>query len=456
MLQSYLMRGLAEKAFLLKQSLAGGAPALLDTIWQQRHSGPVECFTSIPVEELYADASPRKWTWLMGAVSGCFLISQQPSLCLSNEQDKGSGIELLSRQWKATQKFKYERRLRESSSSWKVFQYFSSFKDENSDQPLMTKFDVMRSLCAVHPDAKLKSEFTSDNDRNAISHELKVSKSIAEVGALQAIMLADGNDGFSFSEWILIETLLSYTIDDLWILFSMADVDGNGLIERDELGNLLLGLIESTCFVSDQKSLEATVRNVERTILSSGSENGIDLDSLKSFCQLLREDISRLHYRYYQGGQGTINGAQLAFSAISSTMDIRVIDTYLKRIESMPDNLREASFDYSDFKCVGDLMERTMKNVIMAMQFYTKLHRSPVTFSVFQNVLKQIKCDDMRPEALAVLFYLFSEEMDSDQRILDIDSLSKNFQSRSCIGYTQRQSLPECIFRCFKSASRKR
>jgi hypothetical protein len=455
MLQSYLIRGLADKAPLLKQSLACGTPALLDALWQHRRSEPVKCFTIMPLEESCKGNNPTRWSWLMGAVAG-FLVSQQPSLCLSNEQDKGSGIEFLSKQWKATQMFKYERRLRENSSSWKVFQYFSSFKDGENDQPLMTKFDVMRSLCAVHPDVKLEIESSNENDTSAVAHGMKLGKSIAEVGALQAIMLADGNDGFSFSEWILIETLLSYTIEDLWILFNMADVDGNGLIEREELGNLLLGLIESTCVVSDQKSLEATVRNVEQTILSSQSKKGIDLDSLKSFCQLLREDISRLHYRYYQGSQGTINGTHLAFSAISSTMDIRVIDTYLKKIESMPYNLRDAAFDYSDFKAVGDLMGRTMKNVIMAMQFYTKLHGSPVTFSVFQKVLKQIKCEDIRPKALAVLFYLFSEETDDGQRILDIDSLSKNFQNKSCMGYTQRQSLPDCIFNCLKNASRKR
>ena len=145
--------------------------------------------------------------------------------------------------WRRRYFFKYERRLREGSSRAKVFRYFANHHNgvhtsshpssSHVDDYVMNACDVMRSLCGVYPHgvgggSMVRSGGLRGEDlvRGAISTRDDFAKEDARIegtvqklelagggarrgaNALQALSDADGEQGMSFLEWLLVDILL--------------------------------------------------------------------------------------------------------------------------------------------------------------------------------------------------------------------------------------------------------
>lgn len=414
------------------------------------------------------------WRAWIGLVATCLALGQVKTVISCNEDFKvgADTFYILPTRTRQRQFFKYERRLRENSSAEKIFEYFANTRGEKGE-PLMTEEDVMRSFCPVYPPSGSKvirsgslpgEGMDGINGNGHVFDPVRRSSSV-----LGEMMKLDGQDGISLHEWLLIDALISFPIHDIHILFRLVDTDGNGVIDVEELLKLFVAAQRRSSL--DHTGLQGSHRGLLESALQSSSlvkglikdhqksekVKGITIEDLEDFCQSLRNDLLRLEFNYYSQGAETISGENLAISLVSCA-DIQVIDRYLDRVDGLPEKLKNAVFDFEDYRTVSKVISK-IKDLASAAVFHVKIF-GPIDRGVFGKLVCQIKKDTgpISQSSLDILFHLFSDS-NGTFHVDDMYGVLKyHFQNRT-VGVNNtdipaQESFLACCLNCLRYSAR--
>ena len=371
--------------------------------------------------------------------------------------------------WRRRYFFKYERRLREGSSRAKVFRYFANHHNgvhtsvelghpssSYVDDYVMNACDVMRSLCGVYPHGvgggsmvrsgglrgedlvrgvlSTRDDFAREDARiEGTVRKLELAGGRNRRGswtnALQALSDADGEQGVSYLEWLLVDILLSYEEADLGLLFRSLDLDESGTLDAGELEVVLRTVLES----SDEgfsgmevASIGGTVAKMLEIMEERGSKRrvaeggSVDLDLFVAFFRELRVDIQRLHFAFYcEGGETRVSAANLLTSIVANSADLQVVDRLLDRIQDAEGLERDALFSFETFQAMHDLVGDGLRDLLAASSLYCRFHASRegssgfVTRQGFRSslaIMKGAKWLAAHEDAVDALFWLFARK----------------------------------------------
>ena len=385
--------------------------------------------------------------------------------------------------WRRRYFFKYERRLREGSSRAKVFRYFANHHNgvhtsshpssSHVDDYVMNACDVMRSLCGVYPHgvgggSMVRSGGLRGEDlvRGAISTRDDFAKEDARIegtvqklelagggarrgaNALQALSDADGEQGMSFLEWLLVDILLSYEEADLGLLFRSLDLDGSGTIDGGELEVVLRTVLEGSdedFSGTNMTSMGVTVAKMLEIMGGRDSKRGVrqkgsvDLEAFVTFFRELKVDIQRLHFAFYcERGETTISAAKMLASIVAHGADLQVVDRLMDRIEDAEGLERDVPFSFETFQAMHDLVGDGLRDLLAACSLYCRFHASREGSTGFVSrqglraslkIMKGAKWLAAHEDAVDALFWLFRRRTGDGREGLYLSELHAAFAS---------------------------
>ncbi|CAM6083928.1 unnamed protein product [Calypogeia fissa] len=307
--------------------------------------------------------------------------------------------------------FNYERRIRLRSRPEKVFAYFASQTDSEG-QPYMTPTDLMRAVVPVFPptDSAVIREGQLQGERSP--GELSCAPSAF-------FMLFDiNNDGFiSFPEYIFFQTLLSIPEKEFRAAFKMFDLDGNGLIDRDEFKEVMRRFRERTRQgLAHQNTLYSNF-NVSTSIDNGGmmelffgkdGRKQLPHEEFEKFLRHLHDEILRLEFAHYDYKQtGTISAHDFALSMIASA-DMDLLNEYLKRAKTLLTNpeFKDMRINPEDFRQFAALRKK-LRKLTLAMSSYGAMNKAD-----FQRAASQICNIPLSNAVVEIVFQIFDANQD--------------------------------------------
>ncbi len=437
--------------------------------------------------ELHGPTTSRPSSGLSAYILGCgaavvaaLVGSPRVSAALgASDAPDASGDPSGSLAWRRRYFFKYERRLREGSSRAKVFSYFADHHNgqHTSSHPsssyvddyVMNACDVMRSLCGVYPHgvgggSMVRSGGLRGEDlvRGVLStrddfarEDARIEETVRKLesaggrkrrgsrtNALQALSDADGEQGMSYLEWLLVDILLSYEEADLGLLFRSLDLDESGTLDARELEVVLRTVLESSdegFSSTDVAHIGVTVAKMLEIMEERGSrrrvaEGGsVDLDLFVAFFRELRVDIQRLHFAFYcERDEMRVSAANLLTSIVAHSASLQVVDRLLDRIQAAEGLERDALFSFETFQAMHDLVGDGLRDLLAASSLYCRFHASHegssgfVTRQGFRSsltIMKGAKWLAAHEDAVDALFWLFARETGDGREGLRLSEL---------------------------------
>jgi hypothetical protein len=425
---------------------------------------------SFNAEPLCAMTTSRSPTDLAAYVFGGGVAVAVVATLVGNPRQSALDTSDGSLAWRRRYFFKYEHRLRAGSSRAKVFRYFANHHNgvHTSGHPsscyvddyVMNACDVMRSLCGVYPHGvgggsvvrsgglrgedlvrgalSTRDDFAKEDARiegTVRKLELDGGRELGGTGinALQALSDADGEQGMSFLEWLLVDILLSYEEADLGLLFRSLDLDESGTLDARELEVVLRTVLESSddeYSGTNMTSIGGTVAKMLEIMEARGSKKivtergSVDLEAFVAFFRELRVDIQRLHFAFYcEGGQTRISATNLLTSIVAHSADLQVVDRLLDRIQGAEGLACDALFSFETFQAMHDLVGDELRDLLAASSLYCRFHASRegnsgcVTRQGFRSslaIMKGAKWLAAHKDAVDALFWLFARETGED------------------------------------------
>eukprot|EP00803_Ostreobium_quekettii_P003720 evm.model.scf_2936EXC.3 EVM.evm.TU.scf_2936EXC.3 scf_2936EXC:14320-17082(-) len=130
--------------------------------------------------------------------------------------------------------FKYEKRVRTLSTPEKVFEYFSSTTVDGVKY--MTHFDLLRSLVAVYPPEGTTLERAGSLLGERAPVPVCPTRQHTDFFALFDF---SGDNLISFTEYLLMLTLVSIPLRDVELVFDIVDADNSGDVDHNEFNKIV-------------------------------------------------------------------------------------------------------------------------------------------------------------------------------------------------------------------------
>ena len=223
--------------------------------------------------------------------------------------------------------FLYEQKIRTMSPQEKVFEYFASVEDEDTEDSLMTPRDLVHAVVPVHQPAESletrcgflpgePNRFTGEHEEHDVSPFFK--------------RFANAKTGLiDYPTYIFFMTIISVPPTDVDTLFRLFDLNGDGVVRRDEFKavmRIMRGETSHRAAVRDSKPLRQGLgeRAVDEGGLSAEffGEDGsgvLTLKSFRAFIEELQEALTREEFLHYDiNRDGTICLKDFALSMVSS------------------------------------------------------------------------------------------------------------------------------------------
>jgi len=238
--------------------------------------------------------------------------------------------------------FTYERRLREHSTTEKIFDYFSSIKEGSSK--FMTETDLMRSVVPVFPVGEEVRSGALDGER--------ACSGVSPLTRLGSAFDIDGNGRIDFREYLVFLHLMSISLEDLEAALVAMDTNQNGLLNINEM-QAAIGW-QGSC----GKSAPRTGMDTEHVargafmpaLFGPDGSRRVPLAEVRAYMTRLHHDLAELEFEHYDPqGKGFISGDDFAHAAVSS-MPLAELDASLARIQQLPRRLLRRRVSKREFQ----------------------------------------------------------------------------------------------------------
>jgi len=339
--------------------------------------------------------------------------------------------------------FKYEKRIRTLSAPPKVFSYFASVTQDDGEY--MTNFDLLRSLVAVYP-----PEGTSMERAGSLLGERPPTRQQED---LLSVFDCSGDNLISYTEYMLMLTLVSIRLVDVKLVFDIVDVDQSGEVDHDEFCQIIRQIQK----LSPQTRANWWPKKTERNqglLAQFFGEDGTKKLSFSEFAFFLRELQERLlimEFRHYDyKNHGSVSGWDFARSLIAPA-DIRVVDKYLDKVASMDPELGNTRFDQKAFLSFYVLVDYAPL-LKTGSRFFEQIH-GPIGEKQFAGLVQRI-CDGLvlSNTQLAIISHLFGNEsgkLDMHGLLNCLQNRRRNFLENAQVADAMdSQPLLQCLQNC--------
>ncbi|KAL3684128.1 hypothetical protein R1sor_002150 [Riccia sorocarpa] len=409
-------------------------------------------------------------TTALGLVAGVGLAAlcvqegfREPALCNVSEVFATSPVDhrefstwtaryLLTDSFRRELFFKYERRIRLRSRPEKVFQYFASVRDSEGEA-FMTPADLMRAVVPVFSPSEStrvrEGYLQGERNPDADSFHLRCPSS-------EFFMLFDTNgDGLiSFAEYIFFVTLLSIPQENFSTAFKMFDIDGNGVIDREEFKMVMTKMREGTRQGLAQRNglrtglrITTPVENAGLVDLFFGPDGNKLLrhEDFKKFLQELQEEIIRLEFSHYDvKGHGSIPAQDFALSMIAAA-DLSSLNEFLARVNLLSGiprfrNMRISEEEFRQFA----YLRKNLSSLALAISMFGEMNKKD-----FKRAATKVCHCPLSDSVVDVIFHIF--DLNEDGKLSSEEFLKVMERREKDIGQPQATGILQllsCWLKC--------
>lgn len=356
----------------------------------------------------------------LGLGSLAALAEEQSSADRDTASPEKQGFKLLSLPTRQRVFFKYEKRVRDLSTLEKVFDYFAT--TERDGVKYMLPKDLVRSIVPTYPPAASTIERAGflDGERAGRTEVASAGDNLFQQ------FDTDGDGLLSFPEFITMLTLLSIPITDVQTIFDVVDLDSSGTIDVDEFFSVM-ELLRSKAGVAatgPRAGMRAGRRNMgdlKGVFIQLFGERGDKVLSLHQFMEFLtalHREVIKLEFGHYDvKRESSMLGADFGMSLITSA-DIKVIDSYLNKVDAMPEALSQARLTFEDFSDVCRL-RLNLRKLSVALEFCHQCNRR-LPVQEFAKLVHKVVGVQLSQTVLDIIYYLFEDS--GDRGALDVPS----------------------------------
>ncbi|GAB1597365.1 calcium uptake protein 1, mitochondrial-like isoform X3 [Argonauta hians] len=319
----------------------------------------------------------------------------------------------------------YENRIRAYSTPDKIFRYFATLKVHNAEtseyEICMTPADFVRSITPgiKQPDGLGLDQFRKFDPKNprTSKHEDYPELELGE----HSIFYKLGQSGLiSFSDYILLLTVLSTPQRNFEIAFQMFDLNGDGNVDAEEFEKVQQIVMNQTSMGMRHRD-RSTTGNINRGVSSALStyffgpdaKKKLTVENFLDFQLQLQREILQIEFERFvtePGPNATIKEKEfgailLAYAGLSDNKKVRM----LKRVKkSFKDNSKGITLnEYIDFW----KFLKSINDVDTALSFY---HLAGVSIDkeTLKHVAKTVANVQLTDHLVNLVFTLFDENND--------------------------------------------
>lgn len=313
----------------------------------------------------------------------------------------------------------YENRIRAYSTPDKIFRYFATLKVLNTItseyEICMTPADFVRSITPgiKQPDGLGLDQFRKFDPKHDEYPELELGE--------DSIFYKLGQSGLiSFSDYILLLTVLSTPQRNFEIAFQMFDLNGDGNVDAEEFEKVQQIVMNQTSMGMRHRD-RSTTGNVNKGVSSAlatyffgedGSKK-LTVENFLDFQLQLQTEILRIEFERYvtePGPNATISEKEfgtilLAYAGLTEVKRVKMIKRVKKTFKNNSQGITlEEYIDFWKFlKCIND--------VDTALSFY---HIAGVSIDkdTLRHVAKTVANVNLSDHLMDLVFTIFDENND--------------------------------------------
>lgn len=326
--------------------------------------------------------------------------------------------------------FNYERRLRLRSPPEKVFTYFSSVRTPEGYN-YMTAGDLMRAVVPVFPPSG-----SSQVREGYLAFERSPGELRCPPSKLFLQFDTNGDGLISFAEYIFFTTLLSIPEKNFKATFRMFDVDGDGVIDREEFKKIMAWMRSHTHAGKTHSDGRRTGLHVSGDVENAGlvelffGKDGtrkLPMEQFEQFLKDLHNEIITLEFAHYDfDNRGSISATDFGLSMAASA-DLSKTHHYLDRVQDLANIPHFASMRISlqEFMEFAELRKK-IPVMALAISSFGKIS-GKLSKNDVMRAANKICHAPISDNVVDVIFHIFDTDQDG---VLSMDEFLGVLQRR--------------------------
>uniref|UniRef100_T2M6K5 Calcium uptake protein 1,mitochondrial n=1 Tax=Hydra vulgaris TaxID=6087 RepID=T2M6K5_HYDVU len=405
----------------------------------------------------------RLFSVMIGSLIGFFsfsyiLYKKSCMKAISEEISKETDEETKSANgFKERKIIEYENRIRQYSTPDKIFRYFATIQDINSNDIFMTPEDFVRSLTpnVLQPHDLGLDIFKQVHVKNLPVYE---SKNFGE----NSVFLFFGDKGLvNFSDYVFLLAVIGTSSRIIELAFKMFDLNGDGDVTEDEfekVRSLFLSMSTSGSRHRDHATTGSILNNhvsseLKTYFFGKDGLKKLTVDRFIEFKMKLQKEVMLLEFQMFGSKDGVISENKFTEMLLTyAYFDKAKHSKILKKIKKMygegsGKNEGLLFEDYLDFY----QFLLNLRDVEMALSFHT-VSGQTIDKETFKQVAKSVAGVNLRDHLVDVVFSIFDENGDghlSNKEFVAVmkDKMFRGLNKPKDTGFTR---LLSAIWKCTK------
>jgi len=309
--------------------------------------------------------------------------------------------------WKEKWRARYNSKIRNWSTPEKIFSVFATVRKDGAS------FMTLEDFC----DAILPADHRQSSAKGKISN------------VPDFIRFADLNSDslISFSEFSFFTTLLSLPEEHFRIAFQMFDLNGDGIISKNEFKKIIQVLRAESTLGSQQSTRK---KDLEKSRIFShffGPDGTKELtyEEFEGFLKSLHQGVQQLEFsRYDAKGRGKISARAFGLSLVGY-VDPKDLSSFLNRVETLDDEKAVLTFqDFTNFNVAAD----KFSELALAVKLYSQ--GGHIKKKDLNRAVRAISGVELHPVQVDVLFHVLDKDENGKLKPEELEAILSTRQRR--------------------------